>query len=148
MNKNAQINILRPAVGVRDIAHLHELQTHFRTSNHEGQNVVVATTKRQPRQKDEILSSEGSMYWIIKNTIQARQKIVDLKLVEEEDGETYCQILMNPQIIRVSPRKKRAFQGWRYFKGSDVPKDIGSFSPSDDGLPPEMEEELRALGII
>lgn len=148
MDKTQQVNLLRPAVGITDMTHLHEIQRHFRTRTHEGQDVVVATTRRLPRQKDDILACDGSMYWIIKNTIQARQKIIALDLVEDTDGETYCQILMDPQIIRVSPRKKRAFQGWRYFKGTDVPEDIGPFSPSDDELPAEMAEELRSLGII
>lgn len=148
MPQKDQVNILRTAVGIRDMAHLSELQTHFRTKDYDGQSVVVATTRRAPRQSDDIIATGGSVYWIIKNVIQARQKIVDLTLVEEADGSKFCQILMEPQIIRTQTRKKRAIQGWRYLKGADAPEDIGPFNPSDDSLPPEMEEELRALGIV
>lgn len=140
------VNLLRTAVQIPDIRTLSEVQTHYRLTTKNGTPAVLATTKRSPKRLDE-LNRGGSLYWIIKNQIQARQSIIEVETVNEGD-ETYCRIYMEPEIMRVTPIKRRAIQGWRYLEPSDAPKDLGPFNASDDDLPPEVEIELRKLGVV
>lgn len=104
------------------------------------------TTRQMPRRRDELLRG-GSLYWVVKGSIQCRQRIVDLRPVEGEDGITRCKIILEPVIIRVRNRRRGPFQGWRYLKGGDAPPDLKS-TENSNLPPPEMEEELSELGLI
>lgn len=140
------VNLLRTAVQIPDIRTLSEVQSHYRLTTKNNNPAVLATTRRVPKRLDE-LNNGGSLFWIIKNQIQARQDIIEIESVTDGD-ETYCRIYLEPEIMRVTPIKKRAIQGWRYLETSDTPKDLGPFNPSDDDLPSDVEVELRKLGVI
>lgn len=125
---------------------LHEVQKNYQIQA--GQSTcVVATTRRMPQRWEQLLDG-GSIYWIIKHRITCRQEIWDLEQKDDRSGQSYCQFLLNPQIIKVHPRPKRAFQGWRYLEGWDIPKDIGEFDPDDEDIPEDMEKQLRDLGVL
>lgn len=106
----------------------------------------VHTTRMTPKRQKEILEG-GSMYWVIKGVVQARQKIIDLREVTGSDGIKRCEIVMSPQLIRTENQPKRAFQGWRYLKLEDAPRDLGSYS-EDDELPPAFRRALADLGLL
>ena len=141
------LHILRTAYQIGSMQELSEVQAHFRMQQHNGRDVVMATTRRKPQREAELLDG-GSIYWIIKNQIQARQKILDIDMVEEDADSKHCRIFLDPKIIRVTPKRKRAVQGWRYLQGFDVPKDIGPYYPTDDDLPEDLAKEIRDLGVI
>lgn len=143
------VHLLRTAAQVRDLQHLRHIQSHFKTRTEKSLGpVVVLTTRNTPKRAAELLDG-GSIYWIVKNIIQARQKILDVETVKDADGATCCQILLDPEIIRVMPVAQRAVQGWRYLDAAKAPKDIGAFKDNggDSDAPPEMLAELRALGL-
>lgn len=141
------LHLLRTGYRIEDMPHLAEVQEHYKTYIEEGRSYAVMTTKRMPTRSDELLNG-GSVYWIIKNMIQCRQKILDVEMIDDKVEGAYCRILLDPQIYRVSPRKKRAIQGWRYLEAKDAPPDIGLFTKSQDDLPPEVEAELREMGFV
>lgn len=107
-------------------------------------------TRMWPKRADEILETGGSMYWIIKGVMQARQPILDFEEVRyEEDGLRRCGIVLAPGLIPVAPRPARPFQGWRYFEAKDAPPDLSDLTGEiDPGMPPEMLAELRDLGLV
>ncbi len=142
----ASLHLLRTAVQIPDMHRLHEVQKNHQIATNEGVT-VVATTRRMPQRWEQLLDG-GSIYWIIKHRIACRQEIRDIQQKDDKAGGSYCQFLLNPQIIKVHPRPKRAFQGWRYLEGWDAPKDIGPFNPDEDGMPEEMEKKLRDLGVL
>jgi hypothetical protein len=107
---------------------------------------TIHTTRMMPNRGEEILSG-GSLYWIIKGVMCARQKILELKPVRDKDGISRCQIVMKPKLIRVEPRPHRAFQGWRYLKDDDAPNDM-SDAAAKAGLPPHLVVELKELGLL
>ena len=112
-----------------------------------GQKPVTShTTRMMPNRGEEILSG-GSLYWIIKGVMCARQKIIELRPVTDKDGISRCQIVMEPKLIRVEPRPHRAFQGWRYLKDDDAPRDM-SDAAAKAGLPPHIVVELKELGLL
>ncbi|MDB5627684.1 MAG: hypothetical protein JWQ51_24, partial [Tardiphaga sp.] len=38
--------------------------------------------------------------------------------------------------------------GWRYFKDTDVPPDLGKAAASIEAMPEPMRRELRELGLL
>jgi len=104
-------------------------------------------TKQMPRRRAEVLNG-GSLYWVIKGFVSARQRILDLKQTVREDGRHCCGIVLDSKIVETRPNLRRPFQGWRYLEANEAPPDL---SGSDDGtaeMPPGMREELRALRLI
>lgn len=105
------------------------------------------TTRSMPKQRDAILEG-GSLYWVIKGVMQARQHILDLRPVTGNDGITRCDIVLEPRIILTEMRPKRPFQGWRYLKADEAPADARELAVGEGELPAEMRKELAELGLI
>lgn len=108
---------------------------------------LIHPTRNWPRRRDELLDG-GSIYWIIKGQMQARQLITDLIEVSAGDGITRCGIVLHHEIIPVWPRKERIFQGWRYLETENAPADVPVDTNDGEPLPPELAAELRELGLL
>lgn len=107
-------------------------------------------TRMFPRRDAELLDG-GSLYWVVKGNVLARQKIIGLEKVTGGDGIERCAILLNPQLVRTQLQPRRAFQGWRYLEVADAPLDVGagrSDLKKGRGLPPELSMELNELGLL
>lgn len=104
-------------------------------------------TRMWPKKEEELLDG-GSIYWVIKGQVQARQRITGLQEVDRGDGIRRCAIVLDPELIRVAPSQRRPFQGWRYLKPEDAPRDLPAARASDDALPPELDAALAAIGVI
>lgn len=108
---------------------------------------IIHVTRSFPRRSAEILPG-GSIYWVIKGKMCARQLIEEFVEVEREDGKTYCGIVMRPGLIPVLEKRHRPFQGWRYLEAADAPPDLPSGDNPEETMPTEMAEELRHLGLL
>ena len=106
----------------------------------------IHTTRMSPKRREEILDG-GSLFWVIKGMILARQPIIDLRQVTGEDGIGRCQIVMESKLYRTESQPKRAFQGWRYLKVTDAPRDLNPLSGGGD-LPEAFRRELADLGLL
>lgn len=102
-------------------------------------------TRMRPRRGEELLAG-GSIYWVIKGLVQARQRILALDDITGADGIVRCAIRLDPQLIRTEPVARKAFQGWRYLKAGEAPPDLGA-EMKEDGLPYELEHALSLLGV-
>jgi hypothetical protein len=108
----------------------------------------VHVTRMVPKRGDEILGG-GSLYWVIRGEIAAREKIVGIEPFRDKDGIGRCRIVMQPKVIAVSPRPMRPFQGWRYLTEDAVPPDLGkSAAGTIAAMPEPMRRELRDLGLL
>lgn len=145
------VNFLRTAVGCDSVASLAGFQkAHRMMRDRDGAVTASLFTRRTPTRANDLING-GSVYWIINRFIQARQEIVDVATVKDEDGRDICRILIKPDIIMISPMPHRHIQGWRYLDPAKAPADIGLFDPDDpQDMPddPQMREELKALGLI
>jgi len=99
-------------------------------------------TRMWPRRADEILGG-GSLYWVFKGLILARQTIEDFEPTDLGDGIRRCGIVMRPEVVRTEARPRRPFQGWRYLSEEDAPGDLAAGSDAGEAMPAEL---LRALG--
>lgn len=104
------------------------------------------TTRMVPKRIDEIVG-EGSLYWVIKGRIAARQRIEAIEPFTGEDGVSRCHLVLEPVVVPVQLRPCRPFQGWRYLPAKDAPRDIASGDGPAD-MPEAMREDLRALGLL
>ena len=102
-------------------------------------------TRNHPKRAAEITAG-GSLYWVIKGQVRARQRIMKLERREDEEG-VWCAIVLGRRLKRVQPRFHRPFQGWRYLEKEDAPPDLVKGQPADD-LPEKLASELRALGLL
>ena len=100
------------------------------------------TTRYLPKRHAEIAG--GSLFWIIKHQLVARSPI--LGFGEAEQGRTAIQL--EPKLILVQARPKRAHQGWRYLKGEDAPTDLGDAEGGIAELPPELAGKLAGIGLL
>ncbi len=107
---------------------------------------AIHVTRMWPKREAEVLGG-GSLYWVIKGQILARQRVLDLEPVQGSDGVTRCALHLDPEIIRTSPALRRPFQGWRYLAPADAPPDLGSARAADDTLPPELARALAEIGL-
>jgi hypothetical protein len=134
------INLVKLCVGVDSLADLTS-RIDARQST-ETQHI----TRMWPKRADELLNG-GSLYWVIKGVILARQKIIALDERIGADGIRRCGIIMDARLHRTEAAPRRPFQGWRYLNPADAPRDLALPRAGDDTLPPEMLAELAAIGV-
>jgi len=96
-------------------------------------------TRMSPKRAAEMLDG-GSIYWVIKNFIIVRQRLVGFEEVKDKDGKSMCRIHLDPALIRTKSRKKRPFQGWRYLEPGDAPPDLDGKGPA---LSADLEQALK-----
>jgi hypothetical protein len=104
-------------------------------------------TRMMP-QKAEALLSGGSLYWIIKGNVQCRQAITGLVPVTGQDGISRCKILLGDDLVPTQWQPRRPFQGWRYLKPEDAPRDLGMGTSALNDMPEAMRKELLELGLL
>ena len=102
---------------------------------------VRVPTRMRPKRGEELVG--GSLHWIVKHRMIARQQI--LRLDDRSDGRV--DIVCSAELVVIAPKPKRAHQGWRYLEDEDAP------SGEDDGsglseLPPRLYGKLAALALV
>jgi len=139
------LHLIKLCVGVSEISELAAWQKERRRKNKRRYNIHV--TRSFPRRADELLAG-GSLYWVIAGRIRVRQRLIGLVARHDEDGIARCELRLDPKLVEVAPRHHRPFQGWRYLDAGDAPPDLAGGRRRGDKLPPALEEELRALGLL
>jgi hypothetical protein len=140
-------NIIKLAVGVDSIDDLYLWQK-TRLFDYHGRKATIGWTRRRPVQHEDVCA-KGSMYWVIKNHIMVRQRIVGFEPDKDEEVPSWL-IILDPELVRTVAVPRKAFQGWRYLAGDQVPPDRGRFvfGERDEEASPEMERDLIGLGLL
>ena len=55
-----------------------------------------------------------------KGGIRARQALLDVRDIRDEEGVRRCALVLDPVVVRTKRRGRRLFQGWRYLKTGDA----------------------------
>lgn len=100
------------------------------------------TTRYLPKRHEEMIG--GSLYWIHEHAIVGRSPILGF----EQTPEGRWWIKLEPVLIPVETRPKRAHQGWRYLSDADAPKDLPDGADPGDVLPGKLASKLLKLGLI
>ena len=101
--------------------------------------LVRVPTRMRPKRGDELIG--GSLHWIVKHRIIARQQI--MRFDDRPDGR--IDIVCSAELVMVPPVPKRAHQGWRYLE-TDVSEQADPSGIAD--LPPRLYGKLAALALV
>ena len=139
----ARLHLIKLSVGTESVESLRRWQARrLRLSGR-----VFHQTRMMPRRADELVRG-GSIYWVIKGLVQARQRLLAIEPQADADGRRSTLLVLEPELVRVVPTPRRAFQGWRYLNPEEAPPDLGEAAGDLPDMPPEMIAELRALGLL
>lgn len=143
------VHLVKMAVGIESVDHLIDVQAErFRQADQAGgAGVLRHLTRNTPRRAEEVLDG-GSIYWIIKGYIRARQAITEFGEAMGRNGRPRCALILDPHLVRTELVPHRPMQGWRYMDPLAAPKDLSRKSAAKTSMPGDMEAELRALGLI
>jgi len=128
-------------LGITKIAFRAESADSLREWLERGEEALM-TTRYLPKRHEEMVG--GSLYWILDHAIIGRSPI--LGFVQREDGR--WTIRLEPRLIPVEPRAKRAHQGWRYIEEKDAPRDLSAGEMQGDVLPGHLVKDLAKLGLV
>lgn len=141
------INIVKLCVGaasIEDLSNWQQRQEYMRRGVGLDPR-PVCDTRMTPKRAPEVMAG-GSLYWVIKGVILVRQTIEDVVTFDDEAGRSRCEFVLNPELVRTAPQRRKAFQGWRYFEAKDAPPDL-TIATGGDALPEELRAELIDLGV-
>lgn len=130
----SDIHIMKLAVGADSLEDL------LRWEAQRKGEVSYIHTRHRPTRWEELIDG-GSLYWVIKGVILCRREIVSFDYVESED---HWLIGLRSKNILTEAQPRRPFQGWRYLKPADAPRDIVE---GEHDLPPEMARALKDAGV-
>lgn len=141
----ATLHLQKLSVGTETVQDLVTWQTTVRAQTKDG--LPRHVTRMWPKRAEEILVG-GSIYWVIKGSLCARQKIIRFDEVIGADGIRRCAFVLKPDLIRVVPTLKRPFQGWRYLNPQDAPMDLPKGRESEEALPAALSAALAEIGVF
>ena len=136
------LHILKLAVGVSDLAELRERQRERKAER----GFYCFYTRNMPRRAEEILDG-GSIYWVIKGHVQARQRILGFVPIVNRRGRPAVLVKLEVKVTPTEGLPRRAFQGWRYLDPDEAPRDLAKGGRRGQ-MPPAMAQELRELGLL
>lgn len=102
---------------------------------------IRVPTRMRPKRTEELIG--GSLHWIVKHRIVARNRI--LRIEDRSDGR--IDFVCAAELEQVAPKPKRAHQGWRYLEDKDAPGMDGDGSGLSE-LPPRLYGKLAALALV
>ncbi|HVL29128.1 MAG TPA: DUF1489 family protein [Sphingomicrobium sp.] len=131
----AKLHLTKVAVGCASIEALRNRIARRVTQAGE----VRVPTRMRPRRAAELPG--GSLHWIVKHRIVARQQI--LRIDDRADGRV--DIVCAAELVIIPPIPKRAHQGWRHYESDLVPEADAS---GVGDLPPGLYGKLAKLALV
>jgi len=130
------LHLTKVAFACRDLDALRQ-----RISGRVADGEVRVATRMRPKRANELIG--GSLFWIVKHRLIARQEI--LRFEDRQDGR--IDIVCSSELVAVTPRHCRAHQGWRYLEEENAP------TADNDGtgvaeLPPQLYGKLASLALV
>ena len=143
------LHLVKLCVGADSLADLRQwMAARMRDARRRGaQERHAHVTRMVPKRAAELLDG-GSLYWVIKGQIEARQRLVAIEPFVDGEGIGRCKLWLDAEIVSVSPRPMRAFQGWRYFDPASAPPDLGDAAQGIAAMPEDLRRELATLGLL
>lgn len=142
------LHLIKLAVGADSVADMIDWRNErLAEKAKRGEELLLThTTRQMPKRRDDVLAG-GSLYWVVKGIVACRNRIVDLRADVDAEGIERCIICLDPETVRVDPRPRAPFQGWRYLAVNDAPPDLTSKGAGAD-MPDALQIELRRLGVV
>lgn len=141
------LHLVKLAVGMEDFAGFdRRVAARVAQARREGNPLVMRhLTRHTPRRAAQLLDG-GSLYWVVKGFICARQRLMAVEPLHDHQGGR-CALVLEGILIRTVACPHRPFQGWRYLNPEKAPPDAASGS-SVGPLPEALASELEWLGLL
>jgi len=141
------LHLVKLCVGAANISDLEAwVEQRVRRNEKAGRDPVHEHVTRMHPRRETALLDGGSIYWVIKGVILVRQRLLGFEQRTGPDGIRRCAIQIDPQLVPTEPQSRRAFQGWRYLRPEDAPRDARKSRGANP--PPELAIELAELGLL
>ena len=140
----ATIHLVKLCVGAEGVEYLIRWQKRPEAQGPDG--LPRHVTRMWPKRAEELLAG-GSLYWVFKGVILARQRVLRLDELRGHDGVLRCGLVLERDITRTDPAPRRPFQGWRYLDPAQAPRDLRPGAASEPALPPGLAAALADLGV-
>jgi len=142
------LHLLKLCVGADSVEDLEEwIAFRLEERRRAGEPVEQWHTTRMVPTRAAELTDGGSLYWVIKGNIQCRQRLVDIRPFTDHEGISRCHLVLDPRVVLTQWQPRRAFQGWRYYKGAEAPADLACRSGLAE-MPAKLRMELAELGLL
>ncbi|MBV1705187.1 MAG: DUF1489 family protein, partial [Hyphomicrobiales bacterium] len=121
------LHLVKLCVGATDVADLRAWMAERATTDRKagGPGLGVHVTRMAPKRAAELLDG-GSLYWVIRGFVSARQRLVAIETFVDGEGIGRCRLKLDPEVVVVAGGPCRPFQGWRYLAASSAPADLGA----------------------
>ena len=141
------LHLIKLCVGCDSVEDLADwIEERRKTARRAGRTAEHAhVTRMVPKRSAELLDG-GSLYWVIKGSVQVRQRLLGIDVFADGEGIQRCRLVLDQTLVRTEWQPKRPFQGWRYYDPKDVPADLDGTRRDD--LPPSLKAELASLGLM
>ena len=130
------LHLTKVAFGCRTVE---ALEKRVASRTHDGEMRVP--TRMRPKRANELIG--GSLHWIVKHRVIARQQI--LRFEDRKDGR--IDIVLAGDLELIPPSPKRAHQGWRYLE-TELSLDANGDASGVSELPPLLYGRLAALALV
>lgn len=143
------LHLIKLAVGADSLADLREwMAARMAEAKRRRSPPRHAHVTRMAPKRAAALLDGGSLYWVIKGQIAARQRMLEVEPFMDSDGIGRCKLWLDGAVVAVAPRPMRAFQGWRYLEAKSAPPDIDETQPGFADMPEALRRELAGLGLL
>ena len=119
-----------------------------------GDGHAVHVTRMWPKREGELLAG-GSIFWVFKGVMLARQRIVRLDEHRHDDGIRRCALILDRVLARTGTDRLLVSESdildgiaWRYLHAQDAPADMVRGREGDVALPPQMAAALAEMGLV
>jgi hypothetical protein len=143
------LHLIKLCVGAESIADLEDWIVR-RVAEHVSHGEPARSshvTRMVPKRAEELLDG-GSLFWVIKGQLAARQPLLDVQPFIDAAGIGRCRLWLDPAVTPLRPRPMRAFQGWRYLAEKDAPPDLDAAAQGAVEMPEELRRTLGELGLL
>lgn len=143
------LHLIKLCVGADSVEDLEQwIASRLADKRRSGQPVEqFHTTRMTPTRVAELVDG-GSLYWVIKGSVQCRQRLLEIRQFVDGEGISRCNLVLEPTVIRTAWQPKRPFQGWRYLKNEEAPVDLSRGRAEEMEMPPKLRRELAELGLL
>lgn len=142
------LHLLKLCVGASSIADLEaHIAVHLAARRAAKEPIEqIHTTRMAPKRAADILDG-GSLFWVIRGQVGARQRVLDIRPFTDTDGIGRCRLVLDQRVVAVMPRPCRPFQGWRYLAHDTAPVDLDALAGTSD-MPEHLRFALRELCLL
>lgn len=143
------LNLLKLCVGCESVEDLEEWIANKLDQRRRAGEPVESfhTTRMIPTRAGELVDG-GSLYWVIKGSVQCRQRLLEVRPFIDGEGISRCHLMLDPAVVRTDWQPRRAFQGWRYLMQAEAPLDLGKGRKGVAEMPVKLRRELTELGLL